>query len=92
MTYRECIFQVGSFYKIPQFPIWVVGSTSHFTVLFSMDRYLPSVYLWVCLTAYASFGDLYDGVNCVMFLSVSDRVISLPKCRQRDNRSLCVLP
>jgi hypothetical protein len=29
---RYC--EVGSYYKSPQFPIWVVGSTSHFTVLF----------------------------------------------------------
>jgi hypothetical protein len=29
---RYC--QVGSYYKSPRFPIWVVGSTSHFTVLF----------------------------------------------------------
>jgi hypothetical protein len=26
--------EVGGYYKTPQFPIWVVGSTSHFTVLF----------------------------------------------------------
>jgi hypothetical protein len=30
--------QVGSFYKTPSEPVWVVGSTSHFTVLFSLDR------------------------------------------------------
>lgn len=29
---RYC--QVGSFYKTPDFPIWVIGSSSHFTVLF----------------------------------------------------------
>jgi hypothetical protein len=29
--------QVGSFYKRPIFPIWVIGSTSHFTVLFGDD-------------------------------------------------------
>ena len=29
---RYC--QVGGYYKNPRFPIWVVGSTSHFTVLF----------------------------------------------------------
>ena len=29
---RYC--SVGSFYKLPKFPIWLVGSTSHFTVLF----------------------------------------------------------
>lgn len=30
---RYC--EVGGYYKSPKFPIWVVGSTSHFTVLFS---------------------------------------------------------
>jgi len=29
--------QVGDFYKSPQFPIWVVGSSSHYTVLFGLD-------------------------------------------------------
>jgi len=29
---RYC--EVGSYYKSPRFPIWVVGSASHFTVLF----------------------------------------------------------
>jgi ubiquitin carboxyl-terminal hydrolase MINDY-3/4 len=29
---RYC--EVGGYYKSPKFPIWVVGSTSHFTILF----------------------------------------------------------
>ena len=29
---RYC--EVGGYYKTPRFPIWVVGSTSHFSVLF----------------------------------------------------------
>ena len=29
---------MGSFYKTPSEPVWVVGSTSHFTVLFALDR------------------------------------------------------
>jgi hypothetical protein len=29
---------VGSLYKTPLFPIWVIGSTSHFSVLFSLDK------------------------------------------------------
>jgi len=29
--------QVGDFYKSPEFPIWVVGSSSHYTVLFGLD-------------------------------------------------------
>ena len=33
---RYC--QVGNFYKVPLFPVWVVGSSSHFTVLFAIDR------------------------------------------------------
>ena len=32
---RYC--QVGTYYKVPRFPIWVVGSSSHFTVLFSLN-------------------------------------------------------
>ena len=32
---RYC--QVGRFYKFPKFPIWVVGSSSHFTLLFGTD-------------------------------------------------------
>lgn len=30
-------FEVGLFYKNPRFPVWIVGSQSHFTVLFSLD-------------------------------------------------------
>jgi hypothetical protein len=26
--------EVGGYYKSPQFPVWVIGSTSHFSVLF----------------------------------------------------------
>lgn len=33
---RYC--QVGSFLKNPEFPVWVIGSESHFTVLYSPDR------------------------------------------------------
>lgn len=29
--------QVGDFYKQPKFPIWVVGSSSHYTVMFATD-------------------------------------------------------
>ena len=31
---------VGSYYKTPKFPIWVIGSTSHFTVLFGDEHCL----------------------------------------------------
>lgn len=34
---RYC--QVGSYLKIPIYPIWVIGSQSHFTVLFSLNRF-----------------------------------------------------
>lgn len=33
---RYC--EVGSFYKCPQYPVWVVGSSSHFTILFGLDE------------------------------------------------------
>ena len=29
---------VGEYYKSPRFPIWVVGSSNHYTVMFSLDR------------------------------------------------------
>ncbi|KAL3661503.1 hypothetical protein V7S43_013263 [Phytophthora oleae] len=32
---RYC--EVGSYYKSPQFPVWVLGSSSHFSVGFAMD-------------------------------------------------------
>ena len=32
--------EVGGYYKTPRFPIWVVGSTSHFTVMFGDARCL----------------------------------------------------
>ena len=32
------VLQVGSYLKVPQCPIWVVGSSSHFSVLFSLHR------------------------------------------------------
>jgi len=33
---RYC--QVGRYLKVPQFPVWVVGSSSHFSVLFCPDK------------------------------------------------------
>ena len=33
---RYC--QVGKYLKIPKFPIWVIGSSSHFTVLFALNK------------------------------------------------------
>uniref|UniRef100_M4C664 Deubiquitinating enzyme MINDY-3/4 conserved domain-containing protein n=1 Tax=Hyaloperonospora arabidopsidis (strain Emoy2) TaxID=559515 RepID=M4C664_HYAAE len=35
---RYC--QVGSFYKSPQFSVWVIGSSSHFSVGFALDARL----------------------------------------------------
>lgn len=35
---RYC--EVGGYYKSPLFPIWIVGSTSHFTVLFGDEQCL----------------------------------------------------
>ena len=28
---------MGEFYKTPHFPIWVIGSSSHYTILFCPD-------------------------------------------------------
>ncbi|GMF19512.1 unnamed protein product [Phytophthora lilii] len=45
---RYC--QVGSYYKSPQFPVWVIGSSSHFSVGFALDTRVceetPSVQLY----------------------------------------------
>ena len=30
-------FEVGTFYKNPKLPIWIVCSESHYSLLFSMD-------------------------------------------------------
>lgn len=34
--------QVGSYYKTPRLPVWVICSESHFSVLFSLKRNLLS--------------------------------------------------
>lgn len=45
--------EVGSFLKEPRYPIWVVCSESHYSVLFSLERYVPCVFristLFFCL-------------------------------------------
>ena len=33
-----CYLQVGTYYKTPKFPIWIVCSESHFSVLFSLNK------------------------------------------------------
>ncbi|XP_071505991.1 probable ubiquitin carboxyl-terminal hydrolase MINDY-4 [Diadema antillarum] len=38
--YKSC--QVGTYYKTPRFPIWVVCSESHFSVFFSIKKELVS--------------------------------------------------
>ena len=40
LTHLEALqlCQVGTYYKIPVLPVWVVGSSSHFTVLFARYR------------------------------------------------------
>merc|ERR1719433_1771130 len=30
--------EVGSYYKNPKYPVWVLGSSSHYTVLFGVDQ------------------------------------------------------
>jgi hypothetical protein len=35
--------KVGDFYKNPEFPIWVVGSASHYTVLFGLNKKITFV-------------------------------------------------
>ena len=40
LTHLEALnlLEVGNYYKVPEHPIWVVGSSSHFSVLFATDR------------------------------------------------------
>ena len=40
LSYLESLryLQVGRLYKVPVDPVWVVGSETHFTVLFSPNR------------------------------------------------------
>jgi len=40
LVFRYC--RVGNYMKSPLFPIWVVGSQSHYTVLFSLDTNVNS--------------------------------------------------
>lgn len=52
LTPDVIVMQVGSYMKVPEHPIWVVGSSSHFSVLFSLDRYcntncLTSLSPWI---------------------------------------------
>lgn len=63
--YGSC--KIGSFFKAPKYPIWLVCSESHFTVLFSLDLNLISKF------SSATIFDLYyyDG------LANQDEVIKL---------------
>ena len=38
--YKSC--EVGSYYKTPKYPIWVVCSESHFSVMFSLKKEILS--------------------------------------------------
>ena len=38
--YKSC--EIGDFYKTPKYPIWIICSESHFTVLFGLDLNLLS--------------------------------------------------
>ncbi|TYZ59307.1 hypothetical protein PybrP1_001186 [[Pythium] brassicae (nom. inval.)] len=72
---RYC--QVGSYYKSPVYPIWVVGSTSHFSVCFGLDRVLcaesPSQRLFQRVhRAFKAFNAHETG-----FMAVSSLVASL---------------
>jgi len=35
--------EVGQYYKNPQYPVWVVGSMSHYTVLFGVEQYISKL-------------------------------------------------
>uniref|UniRef100_A0A7S2WB12 Deubiquitinating enzyme MINDY-3/4 conserved domain-containing protein n=1 Tax=Eucampia antarctica TaxID=49252 RepID=A0A7S2WB12_9STRA len=61
--------QVGSFYKFPQYPIWVIASSTHFTLLFgsSTDILKESTSDQLLITCKREFdkyaaGSQYDGM------------------------------
>ena len=58
---RYC--QVGDYYKHPQSPVWVVGSTSHFTVLFgeTVEESSSDKLLEQCRRAFKRFDDGESG-------------------------------
>jgi len=59
---RYC--SVGSYYKTPKFPIWIIGSTSHFTVMFgpreSLDESASDILLERCRRAFKSIEGAED--------------------------------
>lgn len=60
---RYC--HVGSYYKTPRYPVWVVGSQSHFTVLWGSQTALSEstsdVILETCRRAFQSVAATEDG-------------------------------
>ena len=43
--------QVGDYYKTPNYPIWVVGSSSHYTVLFALNENVGKVRTYFMLAS-----------------------------------------
>lgn len=80
---RYC--EVGTYYKSPKYPIWVVGSTSHFTVLFggveAMKESQSDVVLDECRRAFKSL-DSDNG-----FIQISDLGKLLDLCNIELNES-----
>ena len=60
-------WQVGSLYKRPKFPIWVVGSESHYTVLLGTDASINDVDEWEELRGKAKIAfQTYDSAQSGM--------------------------
>jgi hypothetical protein len=67
--YKSC--EVGSYYKTPKYPIWVICSESHFSCLFALRRDILSD--WKAETRFDLY--YYDG------LAKQDEQIRLTICK-----------
>jgi hypothetical protein len=79
---RYC--QVGSFFKSPQYPIWVIGSSSHFTVLFALDQSIcqesaSHMMLQRLQRVFRSFDPNETGLMEVSMLGESLRQVGVPE-------------
>ena len=68
--YKSC--EVGSYYKTPKFPVWVVCSESHFSVVFALKKEVLND--WKAETRFDLF--YYDG------LARQDEQIKLTICKR----------
>ena len=58
--------EVGTYYKFPKFPVWIICSESHFSVIFLHCRESPSYEVPISITSDSTPLSLcyYDGLAC----------------------------